>query len=388
MLGRKKYMGIEGGFSVSAVEGGLAGTSPVIGPASLSLGPAFGFGRVLGFGDIGLIVNEGPVSLSDLEATMPIQTFNLNGEIKFAEHFSAEAAIAQAEAILSQVPAIPEIGPGQLIAEEVLTQAKEPLVWPYPQFIRPSWEAIIPALSPELNLESELGTKTENIFGTQSVRRAKTETVAAVEQSVVPQTALEKEIEEILVQEMVEQNPKEDYKEQEDRESRFYLEDGEAAAQRRHEIREAIIKAKLEAGRLGLKAIAGWLVAKFLPAEHPGNRSQIVKEIGPDGSLQETVDAIASVGDLRSEEEAVKRLNVIVAEKKPVKLGKEGLPVTIADVSRVLKYRIFKSVTAFEVVVKRVVKKKNPAPKDHQLDHSETNLADFPQLAEVFDKAT
>lgn len=195
--------------------------------------------------------------------------------------------------------------------------------------------------------------------------------VLDVSPAPLPQPLLqEQEVEEIVTEKIT----KEDtgmVEEEEMVEERMYLEDKEASAQRRYEVKEAVGKAKAEADRLGLKKIAGWLVAKFLPAEHAGNRSQAVKEKGPDGSYQETVEAIAGAGQLESEEEAIEKFDKVVVAKKPVKYGENGTPVASEDVARVFKYHVVRPAVGHEIVIKR----------------SETSLEDYPDLAEVFQKA-
>ncbi len=264
-----------------------------------------------------------------------------------------------------------DVEPRVVRPAEVIMPQIEPMVTP---LIAPAPEsAAIPAWMPAI--------------GTQ----AKTE----VRNSTQPAQAVAAQVEEI-VEEKVQQEPEEVLEEEEITERKLYLEDHEASAVRKHEIRQAIIKARAEANRLGLDKIAGWLVAKFLPAEYDGNRSQIVKKSGPDGSYQETVEAITGAGEFESGETAVKKFDWIVAEKKPVKFGKNGNPVGNADVARVFKYRLIKPIQAHEEVVKRVTKKKvlvsqAPAPSaitEKKAIKVEPNLEEVsPALAEVFKKA-
>ncbi|MBI2338049.1 hypothetical protein HYU95_02595 [Candidatus Daviesbacteria bacterium] len=254
---------------------------------------------------------------------------------------------------------------------------------------------VSPALGP--------GTKAEHVLGLQPLLQSKaapkTESFNQTEHAQLTQPKLEEqEIEEVITEIEVKQGQKETMVEEEEAERKIYLEDEEVSAQRRQEIREAIIKARTEADRLGLKKITGWLVAKFLPAEHEGNRSQVVKKAGPDGSYQETVEAIAGIGELESAESAVRRFDGFVAEKKPVKRGKEGTPVEDKDVARVFKYRLVKPVgQAHQEVIKRVLKKKmlvsQPATAlsvagEKKEIKTESSLEELnPFLPEVFQKA-
>ncbi len=198
------------------------------------------------------------------------------------------------------------------------------------------------------------------------------------------------EVEELVEEKKEVKDSKESTEEEEIMERFLYIEDKEVSMERKHEIRQAIIKARFEADRLGLKKIAGWLVAKFLPAEHAGVRSQVVKKTGPDGSYEDTVKEIAQTGELESEEDAIRRFDLVVAEKKPVKNGKEGKPVEMEDIARVFKYRIFKPAPVIEIVRSRVIRKRTQAIPV-QASVAETRLEKSleeldPTLAGVFQK--
>lgn len=160
------------------------------------------------------------------------------------------------------------------------------------------------------------------------------------------------------------------------------MEDEKASAVRRFEIKQAIKLANLS-------TIVGSVVARFLPGEHAGNRSQALHEKGLDGSYEETVEAIASSGEFSSAEQAEKRFDEIVAEKKPVKNSKEGNPVANSVVARVFKYRAVKPPAAVEITRKRFVKKQVQVPVGQAVvePEPETSLEDYPELAEVFQKA-
>lgn len=133
-----------------------------------------------------------------------------------------------------------------------------------------------------------------------------------------------------------------------------------------------------------------------MPPEHIGNRSAVVKKTGPDGSYQETVEAIANTGELESAGAAVERFDKVVAWKKPVKLGKEGRPVGREAVRRVFKFHFVKPTQPHLEVVKRVVKKKMesspeqkaaPASSVERSAKVEPSIKDFGVLAEVLPKA-
>lgn len=164
-----------------------------------------------------------------------------------------------------------------------------------------------------------------------------------VENAVLVQPALrEKKVEKKVLEKVVEEKPKESLEEEEWVKKMVYLEDEEASFQRKLEIRLAVKRARKEADRMGFERITGALVARFLPSEHESVRSQVIKKTGPDGSYQETIEVIAGTGELGSEEEATKRFEAVVDEKKPVKLGKDGKVVEPEAVARVYKYHLFK----------------------------------------------
>lgn len=305
---------------------------------------------------VGRLVNEGPVGLADLKATVPL------GEIKFnSEPLSVQGVLAEAEAIISQAKK-PAISPFVIPSEtrnlprwEIAASSDfrrsprndrlvEPMVMP-DEFIhghtlmRSYTSTLSPMLSPALEPAVKAGPQTESGVSNEVKQATAKSDLAGAVQPVLQ----EQEVEEVVTAEAVKRDQKEALEEEELAERKIYLEDGEVSVQRKQEIREAINKARVEADRLGLIKITGWLVARFLPPEHEGNRSQVVKKTGPDGSYQETVESIAGIGELESEDKAVTRFNEIVSEKKPVKHGKDGTPVAESDVARVFKYRLVKS---------------------------------------------
>lgn len=227
-------------------------------------------------------------------------------------------------------------------------------------------------------------------FGALNIQadpRSKTESRTSYNPATLiqPQIVLrEEEIEKVVEEQVATKNQ---VAEEVGVETRTYLEDEEVSKTRRFEIKEAVTKAKVEANRLGLKKITGWLVAKFLPAEHLGNRSQVIKETGPDGSYQETKESIVLSGEFSSEYEAIAKGDEIVREKKPVRFGKEGKKVSIKDVARVFKNRMFKDAGNHVEVVKRILKKKVQVPEQLQPVKREKRIEDYPVLAEVFQKA-
>lgn len=313
---------------------------------------------------------------------------------------SPSLVIGQAEKVAAKAWAATE-PPKPLFTPKIesLVMPRTPMAMPYGfEHLKPR-VVVVPALEP--------ATKTENVVGVQPRLQAKPLAVPGLVEVANPtildtivtnNVGIQEEKEEVVDEKAAVEDPNESLEEEEIVGKRFYLKDEDALAQRRYEIREAIIKARAEADRLGLKKIAGWLVAKFLPPEHEGNRSQAVKKGGPDGSYQETVEAIAGTGQVESEEKAVRMFDEIATAKKPVKYGKEGVPVANKDVARVFKYRLFKPVQTHVEVVRRVVRKnivlasQSASPLGWTIVEqggvkSETSLEDYPALAEVFRKA-
>lgn len=368
-------MSVEGGSSAGAVGvGGIAALEATVPLARVELG-RFSLDR------------EGPVAPEALN-TMAIVAKPISLVIQQAMDVAAAAweapqlnvpeVISEAESILAQARDRP--------VRPVLTETRPAVLTPIETIVHMYGisKAVVqnrpaPIAVPIDLVDVRPAIQTENTPLTQGVTRLE----------IAPQPQQTEEQKEAVEEKLIKENFQEKLEEEEIKEKRWPVEDEEVAAQRRQEIRQAVIKAKTEADRLGLKKIAGWLVAKFLPAEHAGNRSQVVKEKGPDGSYRETVEAIAGAGQLESEQQAQERFNEIVAAKKPVKYGKNGTPVGSEDVARVFKYHVVKpAASTYEIVTKRI-KKKVPVPAGQVAQTQtearvETSLEDYPDLAEVF----
>lgn len=270
-------------------------------------------------------------------------------------------AISQVESILSQAHV-------DLVQEVVPITIPNELEYPRPQVaVSPAWE-----------VQSALQQKTESRVSIQTTTA--TPTLPALKKQ---------EVEEIVTEKVIKKETGLIEEEEITKEKRLYLVDENALTQRIHEIRQAVNKARIEAKRLGLgESIDGSLIAKFMPAEHAGNRSRIVQPNGPDGSYEETKEAVR-IGQFYSEDQ----VEDVVLENRPVKIGKDGKSVKNEDVWKVLKYRVFKRIPAHEVVISRVMKKKsssgqNPTQiqvrEESKIEPRETSLKDYPVLAEVF----
>ncbi|MBI2018082.1 hypothetical protein HYS96_00065 [Candidatus Daviesbacteria bacterium] len=382
-------MGVEGGSS------GVGGVSVSLGPSiGASIGPAISIGRG-GFGS----VNEGPVRGS-LEGFRPMNVSDINtiqpSVIEQAKEVAAQAwnvsepldvqeVLGQAEAVFSAAQRPLSLPSLRALAKqsdtEIASSGSTTLTIPrndrlVEPMIMPRIEPVSALqVSPALEPVTKTSTKTENRI--------------SVVPAISPQPVLQEGVEEVLVQEKMEESVNEQEEEEEIVEKRLYLEDERASSQRRYEIKEAIKKAVIEASRLGWKKITGALVAKFMPPEHADNRSAALKDKGPDGSLEETQAALASKGQIDSEEKAQKIGDAAVAENKPIKYGKDGTPVKDEDVARVFKYHVVKPVVAHEIATTRIVKKKVQVPAGQAVVESkkETSLEDYPELAEVFERA-
>lgn len=383
----------------SGIAGGIGRAAPVAGASLESMfGPKIGSimpegGSLMGAKNLGTIDLNGGTKMPGLSP--------VGGEILFQVP-SVPNVIQQAETVAATVwgkselstPVQPILSAEsiQAIAEVVEPRMiKEATYWftdvPGPRVIKPA-EVIMPKVEPMI---VPIQTRTEN--------RVSARPAVAPATAILPKPApVEQEVEEIVEEKVKKQKPEERLEETEEIESQMYLEDENASSQRRIEVREAVVKARVEADRLGLKNIAGWLVAKFLPGENEGNRSQVVRKTGPDGSYQETVEAITGAGEFETGEKAVERFDGIVAEKKPVKFGKSGNPVDNIDIARVFKYKLIKPIQVYEEVTKRVIKKKvlvsqteNPVPTAEIPKNeikAEPNLEELsPALADVFKKA-
>lgn len=390
-------MNIEGGGVGAAVSFGSAAGGGV----GIEGGSLTGAASVRGLeGPVSSLEGFVPMGKSDIN-TLDLAGgtnqpgFSLGGEIVFQAQPEVNEVInplkeldivAEAESIVAQVQSI------------------EPEGFSLPEYTQPAWEVILPQVGPMLVPVTKPALKPvllpvpaplEGVtMKTTSQASLTGETASQPTPDVIPAVILaseEQEVEEVVEQQNIEK-PQDILEEEEGRERKIFIEDNEVVAQRRLDIKAAIKKARVVAGQLGLKKITGDLIAKFMPAEYAGVRSQVVKETGPDGSYQETVEEIAGAGEFESETAAEQKSDQVVAEKKPVKLGNEGTPVAGQDVARVYKYRIIKPAQAYTEVVKRVVKKKvavSQAVKTPETRTAETEpaLKDFPALEGVFPKA-
>lgn len=251
--------------------------------------------------------------------------------------------------------------PQDVKAAEVIIPKAEPA--PTPLAVSSQWEYAVPLTHSLPTLKPNV--KLENPLGFQEVVE---ELVVEDQQEVLEE---DQEVEEFITK---------------------YLVDEEVSEERRTEIRQAIklAIAEIQAEGIKEKEIEGWRIIKYLK-DHAGVRSEIVKNEGPDGSFEETLQAISSQR-FTSEKEAVKRADEIIAQKEPVKRGKFGREVTFEAVARVLK-RIFKSAPKEALgakitnIRKYRISKVNPnrvLTEITQKINTETKIEDNPHLAGIF----
>lgn len=343
--------------------GGSVGAAPVSGPVSFaapSFEEAHSLGSLANFGpkfeSLSYSPIDAPIAKGEVANMVPYKLgmFDPAGEIRF------NPELLNVESVSNSVSSVLEpLTPASAVAEAEFVLAQPGALVTADLDVNP-----VAHLQPEVRLADKGG-----------------DTEAAVLASVPQQELVEEIVEQDLVENRISDN-KQSLEELEIEEEWLrYVEDEEVSDQRRQVIREALEKAKLEADRLGLKGISGLQIARFLPPEYEGIRSQIVKKDGPDGSYQETIEAISSIGEFDSQV-AQERFDMVVSEKKPVKKAKEGNDVSKEDVGRVLKYRIFKPVKAHEVFVTRITKKKVPL-NQVIVETKEPTLEDYPDLAET-----
>lgn len=265
---------------------------------------------------------------------------------------NAADAVLEAESILSQARTMPEVLPPQVAVapNPVVKQAE--------------------TVSEKVGLDFQ----TSGIVFSQNEQKARPQEV--VEEKKLMNEANEADETGVLEQEQIEQ---------------LWLrnvEDWQVSQQRRNEIKKAIGKTRIEVVRSGIRKILGWMVAKFLPGQHEGNTSQIVRKKGLDGSLVDTAQAIKNdPREFESEQEAKEGLLPYVALFKPAKKALRGEPLPKQHVVRVLKF--VKHIFAYEIFVQRIIKKRVQVSGQEGITREETetkvesSLEDYPQLAAV-----
>lgn len=290
-----------------------------------------------------------------------------------------------------------------------VTELEQPAV-ERPAVFKPTWELVVPQVEPlmipavlekikqgklvrprtepagkiasSISLQSSLQSSGKNGVSSQVTPAQAIEEFVAGEQELTETT-----------QEMVEKKEGGIAEEQISKEKKRYLVDERALKNRLYEVRQAMKKARAVVQLQGLgEKILGRLVAQFIPAEHPGVRSQIVQPFGPDGSYEDTKEGIAG-GEFSSEDQ----IEQVVLENAPVKIGKTGQVVKEEAVQKVLRHWIVKLAPIQEIVTRRVIKKQlqtsagsrtvSQVTSQKVEEKPETSLKDYPALEEVFSPA-
>lgn len=177
-------------------------------------------------------------------------------------------------------------------------------------------------------------------------------------QLVLKEEQIEKIIEEKEIQQVEKLAPQQAEIPEEEIENsqKIHVVDEGALSQVIIEFSEAVIKAKQEAEKLGIK-ITGELIDDFIPGQHPGNESGVVKGKGSDGSIAFRKELIKNLGIFSSAEQAKKQIVKIAYEKPPIALKTEGQLVGDEAIQVVYKDYVTKpqAVIVFET---RIVKKR------------------------------
>lgn len=298
----------------------------------VSIGPAVNEGLVRGS-----LEGFRPMNISDIKIPDKGGTVAPLGEIVFnAQALTAESAISQAEAIISEARAAPNSVVPQAVLPEVRIDQRTGI---------DLHGAILPDLSTKpvthLQPSPSAGEQTEAVYAPVAAEQLVEEVVRK---------------EEIKTEDKIDE-PSEVREEAEVEELRLkYVEDEPVSRQRRYELEEAIKKAKVEGELEGAEEIEGWRIKKYFVPEHGGNRSGIAEAGTPDGSLVETYQDISG-GNYESVAEAVDKAEATVDDKKPVTRATEGKVVKQIDIARVHQDPLLKSHPT-EVVLTRLVKKK------------------------------
>lgn len=260
------------------------------------------------------------------------------------------------------------------------------LVWTRPEVLAfPNPEPVVKAKN-ELKMQPSMG-KIELSKSAPASSILTQLNTRSVQENAVEQNLTE----EVLVKEKTDQKPEILQTEEIEELKLKDILDEKVAEQRVYEISEAIDLAEAEAKAEGVKEISGPRILKFIHL-HIGLISRIARKLRKDGSLDETLKEL-SARRFRSSSEAKKQTKELVAQKEPVKRGKEGRAVKEGAVERVFKYHLIKR-SPNEEVVGRVVKKQvvqtgnakviqfmavEPAIKERTIEDA--------GLAEVFKKA-
>lgn len=363
LLERKKYMGVEGGSP-----GGVA-TAVSIGPA-ISSRPAISAGietsLAVRFGPsvtalFSAQIAEGPVGRSFLENTIPFQPqFGLGQPVP--EVFQAGLSDINLDPGIKAIQAGPHLG-GLLrglplpFEDHIPVTVRQPLFGLDEVIARPKSTTLS---RPGILVEEKPILVTKARVQPQVESRASSELVQTIATPIPQKQEVEELVEEKQLVDKQEEQEVNTKNSEEAEEFRLKIvEDELVSEQRRVEIKGAIKKAFEAAENLGLSTVVARIAAKFLPSEHEGNRGQIVKKKGPDGTLTDTVEAISTDDrEFNSRQEAEQALLPLVDQFRPAKRAKEGKTLSLEEVLRTFKHHLIKPKIAVEIIVQRIIKKR------------------------------
>lgn len=382
--------GIGGGVGAvasvgSGIEGGgLAGAASVSGPSiaapSFEAAPA-----VTG------PVNEGPLSLAALKLTVPMGEITFNQPLPMesgftkadvTESLSVEAAVTEADAIISQAQKPPSIQVAEVSKINRPILPLEPLFFPQPwpgiepvgipnnlEFSQPQAAvspAVEPLVQPGLQLEDQVFNEARPVVLTQPALENQ-----EVQEEAVAERVTVKKIDTVGEEKIIKKKK--------------FVVDQTTLANRLQKVVEAARQAKPEAERLGLgKKIIGWIVDKYFSLSHSSYMSKAVQPEGPDGTIAITEETIKAKAEFESEQE----VESVVLDNIPVSEEEDGEPVSDEQVRKVFQDRIVKPSKPgrpLELVEKRVVQKEQKSLRQPEAK-KENNLRDL-GLAEIFPKA-
>lgn len=315
----------------------------------------------------------------------PGEIFNLNPTPVAAEVGPGTGTLLGVEPLLGEAPQINEV-----VTKEAKAWSprivREAIYWytdiPFEQKAVEKRE-ILPQTAIPLAVPSEQEYPSPQIVLSPA-------TSSSVKTIVLTQPKLEEEMEEAVIEEATDDESRALVDEEIRSVRRKYVVDDRALWQVVVEFKEAIAKAKESAKNLGIK-LTGSLIGKFLPGQHPGNESEVVKGRGPDGSIPERQQDIETLGEFSSDEKAEEKVIKIAFDKPPIKIRIEGKPVRDEDVQRVHKGYFTKPKPILEVkarIIKKIKQSGEVVETPIQEQVSEGRIEDHQQLSEVFQKAT
>ncbi|TSC85718.1 MAG: hypothetical protein G01um10147_1109 [Microgenomates group bacterium Gr01-1014_7] len=332
---------------------------------SIEGGPSGAVGVVsVGFGS----VNEGPVRGS-LEGFRPMNISDISTIDK-------GGTIAPLGEIVFNAPATTPPQDGEGLGAPV---------WKVPE------SAIVPSAVLQVEpviLPGVVGDQSTSIHPHLGMRRVVRQTEAVYAPAIEQQLFEEVAEEEVITENNVdEQNMRITQEEEIIKVEKSYLVDQPVLAQVLSEADQAVEKAEAEAERLGLgRKILGYLVARFMPDQHPGNTGGAVKD-GIDGTIPARKESIEAKEAFASRKEVEAK----VLEIRPVTIGENGEQASQGEVRTTFREHIVKPLKPRKIFEKRVIRRQILAEKAGQRviyeeikpEVAEPTIEDNPDLAEA-----